>query len=525
MTAQRPVTEPEALRSRELRPWETSSALLLGGAAVMAIEVLGTRVVGPVFGVSLFVWAALLSVTLCSLAAGYWLGGTWVDRAPAPRLLGRVLALGGALLALVIPLRGSVLLAAAELGPRLGPLVAALVLFVPALTALGAVAPVVVGLEGGQAMGAGRSVGKAYALSTLGSLAGTLIISFWLIPEFETHTILWGTAAAVTALGAALAFRHPGKGVLAASAALLLWAAQSGDTERPARYAVRAEAESLYGRVQVIDDTERKVRFLRSDHSVVGAHWLADNSAAFAFLHVLESLPYWYPAGQRALILGLGSGSLPTALSPRGVRSDVVEIDPAIVRFAKGYFGFVPNGGVYVEDARRYVRDTSENYDFIVHDMFTGGVTPDHLMSTEIFSELRELLTPEGVLAVNFVGFQSAPKNTATLALMATLRSVFPHVRAFRDKDPAKDPDKLGNIIFFASKVPLELHIPAGERFFDGTCAQILPALSEWELTARLAGGQVVTDEHNPLARHQLASAAEHYHAMNQLLPIGVWVN
>jgi hypothetical protein len=62
------------------------------GAAVMVVEILGTRVIGPVFGVSLFVWAALLAVTLGSLAIGYYAGGVLVDRSPKARLLGSVVA-------------------------------------------------------------------------------------------------------------------------------------------------------------------------------------------------------------------------------------------------------------------------------------------------------------------------------------------------------------------------------------------------------------------------------------------------
>src|SRR3954452_19151044 len=82
------------------------------GAAVMTIEILGTRVIGPVFGVSLFVWSGLLSVTLASLAAGYYFGGVLVDRTPKPQLLGSVVLAAGVLLSLAPLLRRPVLGAA-----------------------------------------------------------------------------------------------------------------------------------------------------------------------------------------------------------------------------------------------------------------------------------------------------------------------------------------------------------------------------------------------------------------------------
>ena len=49
----------------------------------MIVEILGTRVISPVFGVSLFVWSALLAVTLAALAIGYFCGGVLVDRRPS----------------------------------------------------------------------------------------------------------------------------------------------------------------------------------------------------------------------------------------------------------------------------------------------------------------------------------------------------------------------------------------------------------------------------------------------------------
>src|SRR5258708_5873527 len=95
------------------------------GASVMVVEILGTRVIGPVFGVSLFVWAALLAVTLGSLAIGYYAGGVLADRSPNARSLGAVVTVSGCLLGLVPALSHAVLGACQSLGPRWGPLVSA----------------------------------------------------------------------------------------------------------------------------------------------------------------------------------------------------------------------------------------------------------------------------------------------------------------------------------------------------------------------------------------------------------------
>src|SRR5213083_1502651 len=97
----------------------------LSGASVLVLEILGTRVLGPFYGVSLFLWSALIAVTLAALAAGYALGGRWALRAPHPGRLSLVLAAAG-IWVLAIPwLRRPVVHAAAGGGLRTAVLVAA----------------------------------------------------------------------------------------------------------------------------------------------------------------------------------------------------------------------------------------------------------------------------------------------------------------------------------------------------------------------------------------------------------------
>jgi hypothetical protein len=176
----------EQLRGAPRRITRSARAELYGivfatGVAVMTIEIIGTRVIGPVFGVSLFVWSALLAVTLGSLAIGYYAGGASVDRHPAPQLLGGVVLAAGLTLGFV-PLEAHFVLAFSEsLGPRWGPLLGATLLFAPSCILLGMVGPIAVQLGTESVRGAGRGVGSVYAISTGGSLVGTLAAGFVLV--------------------------------------------------------------------------------------------------------------------------------------------------------------------------------------------------------------------------------------------------------------------------------------------------------------------------------------------------------
>ncbi|HMI85678.1 MAG TPA: fused MFS/spermidine synthase [Polyangiaceae bacterium] len=489
----------------------------------MLIEILGTRVIGPVFGVSLFVWSALLAVTLTSLAIGYYSGGVLADRRPEPRLLGAVVLASGVLLGLA-PFFGPFMLRAAEgLGPRAGALMAATI-FAPCLVVLGMVGPIAVRLSTTDVGAAGHRVGSVYAVSTAGSLAGTVLTGFVLIPSYETDQILIGTASLLALLGGvSMAWR--GKPV--ALVAVLLPAVASTVAKPPLPTGIREldRAQSLYGLVVAIEDSKRGVRLLRADHSIIGAQWISDRSSAFSFLHLLETVWLLRPAAADVLQIGLGIGSLGMSPGAHGRTVDVVEIDPAVVRFAQKYFGFATRGEIHVEDARTYLRRTDRRYDLIVHDTFTGGSTPEHLLSVEVIQQIKRILRPGGALALNFVGYQIGPNAEAAWAVGRTLRAVFPNVRIFRDGADDGPTDEPQNLVFFASDGPLEFEGVVRPPFESEACERVLRSFRKWEVSPQGTEGEPITDAHNPLTRLQLAAAEKHFAAMNELLPVEVWLH
>lgn len=117
---------------------------------------------------------------------------------------------------------------------------------------------------------------------------------------------------------------------------------------------------------------------------------------------------YAMPQPQSILIIGLGGGTLPRALTQLlpGARIDVVEIDPAVVEVAEEYFGFEEgrnvdaieaDGRVFVKRAMREGR----RYDLIMLDAFDHEYIPEHLLTREFLQEVKSLLPPNGVLAAN----------------------------------------------------------------------------------------------------------------------------
>lgn len=526
MSAPRSEPSVEAEHQAEVRAVgriEVFGTVFVTGAAVMIVEVVGTRLIGPVFGVGLFVWAALLAVTLASLAAGYYAGGFLADQRLEPRLLGKAVTAAGLALALVPLLHPWVLGLAEGLGVRAGPLCAALMLFAPSLVALGATGPISVRLATANLATAGRGVGGVYAVSTAGSLLGTLLVAFVLIPALDAKVILSLTAAALILLGGVSLARR-GQGAALGLLLVPLFVGEGSRVALPAGLKVLDTSHSLLGLVEVVSDDNRGVRFLRSDHSVLGASYERGGSSAFGFVDVLAAVRFLRPEAKSCLNIGLGTGAVPSALQRRGIRVDVVEIDPAVVDFARRYFGFSPNGEVAVEDARAFLRRSERRYDLVVHDTFTGGTTPEHLLSREVLERIRAMLTPGGVLALNFAGYFVGPDAEASFAVARTLQAIFPHVRAYRD-DPSAAPESVGNLVFFASQAPLTFASTAGAEFDSERMEQFVKASDTWAVLQQVPPGPVITDARNPLARLQLPVAERHFAAMNELLPVALWLN
>ncbi|HSD60489.1 MAG TPA: fused MFS/spermidine synthase, partial [Burkholderiales bacterium] len=182
-------------------PYLVLTAFVCGGL-VMVIEVLGSRVIGPFFGVSLFVWTALITVTLVALAAGYAAGGHLADRRSSPDWLYGIILLAGFAVLLVPLAKAPVLKACLPLGLRAGALTSAAALFGPSLFLLGCVSPYVVKIAARELQSLGRTVGGLYALSTVGSFVGTVATGFFLIAFLGVNHIFLLTGAALVALGA-----------------------------------------------------------------------------------------------------------------------------------------------------------------------------------------------------------------------------------------------------------------------------------------------------------------------------------
>jgi predicted membrane-bound spermidine synthase len=377
-------------------------AFLVGGGT-LSTEISASRLLAPYFGASTFVWANIIGLTLAYLALGYWLGGRLADRRPDAQVLGAVLLVAAAALA-VTPFAARPFLRWAlhgfdvvSVGAVAGSFFSALALFAVPVTALGAAAPFLVRLALGSVEEAGKVAGRLYALSTAGSLLGTFLSALVAIPWIGTQRTIIATAARV-AIGAALLLPPPWLMAPLAVAALL---AVPPAGIKSAIY----QTESAYQYIRVVP--HGKGRALELNEGVVThSVWRPDTVLTGNYWDLFLMLPPLLPRPPRTmLVIGNAGGTMARDYGvyyPR-VAIDGVELDPKVNWVARRYFGAGDNPRLRLiaADGRPFLGKTRKRYDLIVVDAYRQPYVPFYLATSEFFRLVRQHLSLGGAVALN----------------------------------------------------------------------------------------------------------------------------
>jgi spermidine synthase len=473
-------------------------AVIVSGASVLAIEMLGTRILGPFYGVSLYLWSALISVTLAALAVGYAVGGRWADRGPKLSRFCAVIGLAGLWIVVIPWLRNPVLGVAESAGLRTAVLMTATVLFFPPLALLGIVSPYAVRLKASRLEVVGRTVGNLYAISTMASVVAAVATGFFLIPNMGVHhlTLMIGIALVVTAgIGMAI-----GRGAIAAAAALVVLCSAGALVYNVAPIhngagapGVLAIAHSPYAEIRVVE--QEGLRYMLIDG---GTHTIVDletGQSQFPYVDVLDITKRFYETPGHMLLVGLGGGSVVKHFSGDGWAVDAVEIDPVVTRVAYDHFGLTQDEAeVFHMDGRQYLMTHEKNYDLIIMDAFGSSSIPFHLVTQEAFALIRSRLAEGGILAMNIeaVGWH----DVLVHSLAATMQTRFENVVVLPIAEP---PNTLGNLILLASDRSLELEEePAAP---DYRFSQDYNRAHAWDnrFEVEEEGVIILTDAYNPV--------------------------
>jgi spermidine synthase len=403
------------------------AVVFVAGAGTLATEIAATRLLAPFYGSSTIVWANVIGLTLVYLSVGYWYGGRLADRRPSSALLGRIV-LAAALAVAAIPFVARPFLDAtvreldaASAGAVVGSFLGALALFAIPVTLLGTVSPFAIRLALPDVERAGTVAGRLYALSTLGSIAGTFASALVAIPFAGTQRTMLGTAVLLAAAGALL-LRPRWRLAPLVLAALL--AVPPGGIKNAAGTLYEGESQYQYISVRSYADGSRDLQLNEGviANSVWYPHRVVTGGEWDMFLVVP---PLLERPLRRVLVLGNAGGTTARALAALypGVAIDGVELDGKVTSVARRYLGLaaIPRLHVVTADARAYLRDTAKRYDLIAVDAYRQPYVPFQVTTREFFRLVRDHLAPGGAVALN-VSRVPGDRNLLR-ALAATLRA------------------------------------------------------------------------------------------------------
>ncbi|KAK4164494.1 polyamine aminopropyltransferase [Cladorrhinum sp. PSN259] len=321
-------------------------------------------------------------------------------------------------------------------------------------------------------------------------------------------------------------------------------------------YVVMERAESLTGYISVIDSPKEGYRLMRCDHSLLGGEWVKfigqpqfeGNQVAepiygvFAMLEAVRLVEMKKPVKDekaKALVIGLGIGTTPAALVAHGIDTTVVEIDPIVHKFASKYFQLPKNHTSVIEDAVSYTDrlaadEQGQRYDYIIHDVFTGGAEPIPLFTLEFLQNLNVLLKPNGVIAINYAGDLALPPPRI---IVETIKTVFPTCRNFREH-PRDDLlfQKTGgdftNMVIFCTKQTsgkLRFRNPTERDMLNSPSRQafLMPQHevkdTDFVAPSEESAGVLRKNETERLVKWHEMSATGHWGIMRTVLPAAIW--
>jgi len=426
------------------------------GMTVMVIELLGTRIIAPVFGSGLYAWASLITVTLSALASGYFLGGWLADRKSSFGLFYNLILVSGMSSLMLNIVSNDILRSLLRFNVQTGALLSSFLLFFLPLMLLGMTSPMSIKLLTAEIGELGSVAGTTYAVSTAGSLTGTILTGFVLIPALKISTIFYLQFAALVVVWILHLFVFRTKGRILYSIIFIIIVFYSKNLIPVEGFVPGMQklycSGSFHGDLIVAEKDGRRTLYIDSIDQ--GAIYTATGLPAGIYSYYLETLAYFNPLAKKALLVGLGPGIIANRLKQYGIEVTCVEIEKKIVTIAKKYFNS-ESDATHVADGRNFMEKCREKYDYVIIDVFSGDIAPNHMLTKECFSKVKCLLNKGGLVGINLIAFPHGKYSGYWKSIYLTLNSVFNCVLPLSAaaKDPGFKEKSTANVILIASDV------------------------------------------------------------------------
>ena len=433
------------------------SIIFFTGAVVLSLELLASRIMTPFFGVSLYIWTSILSVTLIFLAIGYQFGG-WITSKIAPKYYKELF--------LFIPFVSSIFIIISSIAYPillpglitqnllLGSFIASSLLLAIPLVLMSSLNPILISIiKDEDDESSDSKSGFVLFVSTIGSVFGVIFTALVLIPNLMNFSSFILNAVFLTIYNLIIyfligysSFEKLKKLFLFFNLILCIFLLTfyyfkesflnhftSTKDKLNRENIILYEKPSFYGNLKVVglkpQNQNKITQYILFQNGGSQNGMSSSGHSIHAFTYVLASLSELSNIGN-ALVLGLGAGTIPKNLASKGFKVDTVDIDPITLDIAKNFFRYKPkNTSFFFEDARTYVKNCEKKYDLVVIDLFFSDGVPEHLTTKEFYKNLDDCLNDNGVVLSN--SLMDFSNKLALNSVLSTFNSQFDDLHFF----------------------------------------------------------------------------------------------
>lgn len=482
--------------------------VFISGAIVMTYELVGSRLISPYVGTSIYVWTSLIGVILGSLSLGYHLGGKMADKKAEWCFFSAIIFFAAFFTGLTVFINTIVadFMHSFSLPLEYTALIASLFLFAPASVLLGMISPYSVKLRMTNLENSASTVGNLYAISTIGSIVGTFSAGFFMIPFFGTTKIIFIMSIALSLLSM-IAFWKKFLKIRLLFVILLL------------AFILFEEANITFAKKSIIDidtpynkvwieygydkQSKKETIALSTDpFAVQSAMFLNDDELVFEYTKYFRLAKHFNLKINQALMIGGCGYSYPKDFLNQfpGATMDVVEIDPGMTQIARQYFKLDKNDrlNIFHEDARIFLNRTEKKYDVIYGDAFNSFLSVPYQLSTkEAIERMYAVLNDDGLVIQNIDSAIDGKKGEFLRAEIATYSEYFSQVYIFRVDD--ENSHEAQNIILVALKNKNKPSFESDDKELKKYLQTLWKEAIEMDLP-------VITDEYAPVEYYRFRS-------------------
>lgn len=480
----------------------------VSGSSVMIVEITASRLLAPLYGNTLFTWSALIGVLLLALAIGYFLGGWIIDKKSSLTTLLITGIIGGVSVLTIIPIFNWLESWFLTLSIKEGPIISSVVLFALPSLLLGMITPMGIKLLSAVFNKVGISAGTISMVSTIGSVLGTFLAGYLLIPFININYLFVITGVFIL-LPSLIGLIFVGEYNITISVIVILGFILRLISTLPKNLPqeVLYEKYNFYHRIRVeqkkIGNSE--VRILKLDTTYEGAIYKDTLEPFFEYTKYYKLYKIFVPELKTALFIGGGGYAMPIALEKElpQTRISVVELDPEVEEVGRIFFGLnnFKDIKTVVADGRRYLYSSQEKFDLIFSDAYSGPrAIPPHLITKEFFELVSQRLTPQGVFMLNLISPVAGKNSLLFSSVVKTLKTVFREVFVFK-VDPTI-PQQLPQNLIIVSLLQKIDPLVFEERLkgvSEDVRAQFLTMIDLDKYKEELAQGKIFTDRYNPV--------------------------